>query len=154
MGFKNFLKETKDFLIRLFLFCLAVKCLFFYIGGILAYVLFPIWVLLAFLFLDIIKTVAQNFQCYAYEDEYLGLAHFAIDIIAPCTIYLFAKIFGIFKKLDKVNFFISFIIICSISYLLIYVGKFNFLMDEEIYKYGLKYSYTMYFLIPAFLLYK
>ena len=79
---------------------------------------------------------------------------FEICTIAFVTLYLLAKIFGIFKKLDKLNIFISLVIVSSISYLLILAGRMNFLVDEQTYQDGLEYAYTMYLLIPAFLLYK
>ena len=68
--------------------------------------------------------------------------------------YFFAKIFGIFKKLDGLNGWLSFLIILLISN--IYLNTYNYIDNNGLFGHNIKISYSTidWSLIPAFLLYK
>ena len=147
MDYKLLGKNIAEYLLRVFCFLITVKFWFIELSVPVILALFPI------LIVDAQVTVylrEKNIVQYNELDDPV----FEIYLVAFFTLYFLAKIFGIFKKLDKLNILASLIIISFISYLLILVGKINFLVDELTYKEGLEYSYTMYLLIPAFLLYK
>ena len=95
--------------------------------------------------------------CFVYFADTLSLLALPIVIIS----LIYANIRHPENEIIDYNFTfeiytvsLSFIIISVISYLLILVGRINFLVDEITYRNGLEYAYTMYLLIPAFLLYK
>ncbi len=147
MDYKLLSKNIAEYLLRVFCFLITVKFWFIELSVPVILALFPI------LIVDAQVTVylrEKNIVQYNELDDPV----FEIYLVAFFTLYFLAKIFGIFKKLDKLNIFVTLIIISEISYLLILVGRINFLVDEITYRYGLKYAYTMYLLIPAFLLYK
>ena len=144
MDYKLLSKNIVEYLLRVFCFLITVKFCFVYFADTLSLLALPI---------VIISLIYANIR--HPENEIIDYNFtFEIYTVSFVTLYFLAKIFGIFKKLDKLNLFASFIIISVISYLLILVGRINFLVDEITYRNGLEYAYTMYLLIPAFLLYK
>ena len=144
MDYKLLSKNIVEYLLRVFCFLITVKFCFVYFADTLSLLALPI---------VIISLIYSNIR--HPENEIIDYNFtFEIYTVSFVTLYFLAKIFGIFKKLDKLNLFASFIIISVISYLLILVGRINFLVDEITYRNGLEYAYTMYLLIPAFLLYK
>ena len=145
MDYKLLSKNIAEYLLRVFCFIFVIKYGFVFFSDTLGLLALPI---------VIISLIYVNIRHPEYEDIIDYNFTFEIYTVSFVTLYLLAKIFGIFKKLDKLNIFASLIIISVISYLLILVGRINFLVDEITYKDGLKYAYTMYLLIPAFLLYK
>ena len=147
MDYKILSKNIIEYLLRVFCFILTVKYWFIELSVPVILVLFPILIVDAQLAVYLRE---KNIIQYNELDEPV----FEIYLVAFFTLYFLAKMFGIFKKLDKLNIFVSLIIISVISYLLILVGRINFLVDEITYRDGLEYAYTMYLLIPAFLLYK
>jgi hypothetical protein len=148
MDYKLLSKNIAEYLLRVFCFILIIKYWFIEVSTIGLLLSTPIYILESLL-----ETYRLKIQNIKYDD-FGNITIFDICLIAFFTLYFLAKIFGIFKKLDKLNLFASFIIISVISYLLILVGRINFLVDEITYRNGLEYAYTMYLLIPAFLLYK
>jgi len=149
MDYKLLGKNIVEYLLRVFCFILVVKCLFHNIGSIFVLLLFPIIFTLLIIMGIFIDTdnISEIQSWNIYTNVFVYVSSFF-------TLYFLAKIFGIFKKLDKLNIFVTLTIISIISYLLILVGRINFLVDEITYRDGLEYAYTMYLLIPAFLLYK
>jgi len=148
MDYKLLSKNIAEYLLRVICFMLTVKFWFIEVSIIGLLISTPIYILESLFETYRLKT--QNIK----YDEFGTVTIFDICLIAFITLYFLAKIFGIFKKLDKLNIFISLVIVSCISNLLILVGRINFLVDEMTYRDGLKYAYTMYLLIPAFLLYK
>ena len=150
-------KNILNYIIRLFCFSLVVKCAFFYIGGLMLFVFFPLFWIVFKIEILAVKTL-NHYELMSYDEFDMFPSNFEINILVCLTafisLYILAKVFGIFKKLDKLNFFVSLFIIVLISLMLIECGKIPYLVSDEIYANGLDYSGTMYLLIPAFLLYK
>ena len=153
----EFIENNKiiDYLIRLICFYVVVKFGFYYVGCLLAIVFIPLFFILS-IAEDYVKKCLNYsqiglFDSIMFSEEFISIF---VYLSAILTFYVLAKIFGIFKKLDKLNFFVSFFIIVLISLLLIKAGEIDFLVSNIVYENGLKYANTMYMLIPAFLLYK
>ena len=129
MDYKLLSKNIVEYLLRVFCFLITVKFCFVYFADTLSLLALPI---------VIISLIYANIR--HPENEIIDYNFtFEIYTVSFVTLYFLAK---------------SFIIISVISYLLILVGRINFLVDEITYRNGLEYAYTMYLLIPAFLLYK
>ena len=145
MDYKLLSKNIAEYLLRVICFMLTIKCCFFYLLGVLGLPALPI-VMLSILFL---KLKYSEWQIINYN------FYFEMFIVSFVTLYILAKIFGIFKKLDKLNIFTSLIIVSEISCLLTFVGRMDILiLDKSFHELTLEYNYIMYSLIPAFLLYK
>ncbi len=123
MDYKLLSKNIAEYLLRVICFMLTIKCCFFYLLGVLGLPALPI-VMLSILFL---KLKYSEWQIINYN------FYFEMFIVSFVTLYILAKIFGIFKKLDKLNILI---------------------LDKSFHELTLEYNYIMYSLIPAFLLYK
>ena len=155
MDCKQLSKYIIEYLLRVFCFILVIKYCFFYLMGICGLVVTPI-IIAEIIFIRCITKGTGQLDIEINND--LPIADFStfdICLMSFVTLYLLAKIFGIFKKLDKINIIISIEIIVIISYLLILIGKIKYLTNDITYElFGIEYSYTMYLLIPAFFLYK
>ena len=128
---KLFNKEVKEYLLRLFWFCVTVKYAFIYIGGIV-FLLFCLFVephvnKLGELITNI-QTQNSLIQLSYYSDKLLlNNINCSVAIYAFITVYFLSKIFGIFKKLDKLNFLLSLAIMVLVTILLILIGKIGIL---------------------------
>ncbi len=144
-------KEITEYFLRVFCFAVVVKCAFdiVCIIGIIVFLPFSVLVLKVFDLLFIIfDKCGYYFLVESFEYSY------DVYIFSFFGLYFLSKILGIFKKINKLNFFLSLFIICLISYMLVLFGRINFLVDKNTYELGLRYFYTMYLLIPCYLLYK
>ena len=145
MDYKLLSKNIGEYLLRVFCFIFAIKCWFIYFADTLGLLALPI---------VIISLIYANIRHPEYEIIDYNFT-FEIYTVSFVTLYLLAKIFGIFKKLDKLNIFTSLIIVSEISCLLTFVGRMDILiLDKSFHELTLEYNYIMYSLIPAFLLYK
>ena len=151
---KIFKKNLRNYLIKLFLFIIAIKYCFITVSFLLFIVLYPITFPLAKLIAPIVLYIQNNWDFFVlYETNEDAFLNSTILVSSFIGIYFFAKIFGIFKKLDKINLIGSLLILYSISVVLIYVGKIKILTPSYMYILGINYSYTMYLLIPAYFIY-
>ena len=114
MDYKLLSKNIAEYLLRVICFMLTIKCCFFYLLGVLGLPALPI-VMLSILFL---KLKYSEWQIINYN------FYFEMFIVSFVTLYILAKIFGIFKKLDKLNIFTSLIIVSEISCLLTLIPAF------------------------------
>ncbi len=145
MDYKLLSKNIAEYLLRVFCFMLTIKYCFFYLLGVLGFPALPI-VILSILFL---KLKYSEWQILNYN------FYFEMFIVSFVTLYLLAKFFGIFKKLDNLNLIEGLIIISLISYLLTIICRIDiFILNRCFYNLILEYYWIMYSLIPAFLLYK
>lgn len=151
---KIFKKNLRNYLIKLFLFIIAIKYCFIAVSFLLFIVLYPITFPLAKLIAPIVVYIQNNWDFFVlYETNEDAFLNSTILVSSFIGIYFFAKIFGIFKKLNKINLIGSLLILYSISVVLIYVGKIKILTPSYMYILGINYSYTMYLLIPAYFIY-
>ena len=151
---KIFKKNLGNYLIRLFLFVITIKYCFIIVSFLLFIVLYPITFPLSKLIEPIVVYIQNNWDFFVLyetkEDAFLN----SVILVSSCIgMYFFAKIFGVFKKLNKVNLIGSLLILYIISVALIYIGKIKILTPSYIHILGINYSYTMYLLIPAYLVY-
>ena len=138
-------------------FCALIKCAFIYLALTIPLVILPICLLLQktiYHALVLWQEIEHANGHYPLRDNDFLIIDSGAYVCSFITLYFVAKIFGIFKKLDKLHWFFALVIVCIISYLLVLIGKIDFLVDKTTYEAGIKYGYIMYFLIPAFLLYK
>ena len=151
---KTFKKNLRNYLIKLFLFIITIKYCFIAVGFLLFIVLYPITFPLSKLIAPIVVYIQNNWNFFVlYESGEDAFLNSIILVSSFIGMYFFAKIFGIFKKLNKINLIGSLLILYCISLVLIYVGKIKILTPSYIYTLGVSYSYTMYSLIPAYLVY-
>ena len=149
MDYKLLTKNITEYLLRVFCFILVIKCFFFYIAGVFGLIVLPI-IIIEMICKPNIPQITGEITIPVAE-----FSTFDMYLLAFTTLYILAKIFGIFKKLDKLNTIKSLTIISVINYILIYIMRRNFIIDNITYEiFGLEYANTMYMLIPAFLLYK
>ena len=149
MDYKLLSKNIAEYLLRVFCFIFVVKCFFFYLVGVFGFIVLPI---------IIVEMICGSDVTPPDVETTIPVAEFStfdMYLLAFTTLYILAKIFGIFKKLNNVNIIISLIIIAIISYLLTFISRINILIFNKcFYELTLEYYWIMYSLIPAFLLYK
>ena len=109
-------------------------------------------ILIAFFYYILPDSLTSN------EDvEYIGIILLlcAPIIFSPIIYYVIAKIFGIFKYIDKlknlITKFLALILVSFLSFLILFIKNIYNNIDLEI---SLYLSLTVVALIPAFLLYK
>ena len=150
-----FKKEMKNCVIKLFLFIATVKYFFVVITFLLFVIFYPIVIIMAKLLLPVVIYLQENWKVFSlYDSKNDAFLNSIILVSSFIGIYFIAKIYGIFKKLNKFNVLIALLILFAISTLLICSGHIKICTPDYIYYLGIHYSYTMYLLLPAFLLYK
>lgn len=207
-------KYIVEYLKDLLWFLIAVKYFLVYLGFFLFLIFYPICIFIINIVCPIVIKILIKYNLISayYGDSTYELTKISCCICLGtfCGLYCFAKIFGIFKKLNSLNFYLALLIIIIISSLLFMIaylplklliiifillmcylifkfyklilnknniGKFDFkraivyrllififyiLSGFQLFQYNgvlfhdvcVEYSYTMFFLIPAFLLYK
>jgi hypothetical protein len=149
MDYKLLSKNIAEYLLRVFCFILVIKCFLFHLAGVFGLIVLPI---------IIVEMICKSDLTPLDVETTIPVAEFStfdIYLIVFTTLYILAKIFGIFKKLDNINIIISFIIVAIISYLLVFICRMDILiLNKGFYEIILEYNWIMYSLIPAFLLYK
>ena len=149
MDYKLLSKNIEEYLLRVFCLILVAKCFFSNLVGVFGLIVLPI---------IIIEMIFKPDLTQPDLETTIPVAEFTtfdMYLLIFATLYILAKIFGIFKKLDKLNIFTSLIIVSEISCLLTFVGRMDILiLDKSFHELTLEYNYIMYSLIPAFLLYK
>ena len=142
--------ETKDFLKRILIFSVVVKYGFIYVADIFFTIMFLTEELLRYSICNAILQQGIEFGQGIFDD-YSKITQWAI-FHSLFPMYYTAKICGIFKKLERYNFFVSLIIIIFLCFLLISFGRIGFLTDKILHEIWVEYYYVMYTLIPAFFL--
>ena len=144
--------ETKDFLKRILIFSVTVKYGFVAVACCFGLLSMPFGDIISNFNCNIVIKIQTlyNSDIYPYTESY-EIENLVI-FYSFLAMYYLAKICGIFKKLERYNFFVSLIIIIFLCFLLILIGKINFLESQGFFELGLEYYYTMYTLIPAFFL--
>lgn len=151
---KTFKKNLINYLIKLFLFIITIKYCFITVSFLLFIVLYPITFPLTKLITPIVVYIQNNWNFFVlYETSEDAFLNSTILVGSFIGMYFFAKIFGIFKNLNKINLIYSLLILYCMSSVLIYIGKIKILTPSFIHTLGISYSYTMYLLIPAYFVY-
>ncbi len=113
MDYKLLSKNIEEYLLRVFCLILVAKCFFSNLVGVFGLIVLPI---------IIIEMIFKPDLTQPDLETTIPVAEFTtfdMYLLIFATLYILAKIFGIFKKLDKLNIFTSLIIVSEISCLLI-----------------------------------
>ena len=113
----NKINNITDYIKRVFWFLITVK----YFGFIIFFVFFIILIPVYFLMDFAVEKLMPFFVSAPIDKDSVFLSNLFIYLSLVCLVsfYALAKIFQIFKKLDKVNFFLSLIIVATIYCLIL-----------------------------------
>ncbi len=144
-------KHIKKYILKAILYIAFVYYIYMYLIGFFTIISVTIFVILNSIF----EMLFSNYSEYQFIDLAI-IVYFACYIIfSPIVCYILAKIFGIFKYIDKLkNLITKFLVLILISFLssvILFIKISNNGIDLPL---SLHLSLTLFGLIPAYLLYK
>ena len=144
-------KYIKKYILKAILYIAFVYYIYMYLIGFFTIISVTIFVILNSIF----EMLFSNYSEYQFIDLAI-IVYFACYIIfSPIVCYILAKIFGIFKYIDKLkNLILKFMVLVLISFLssvILFIKISNNGIDLPL---SLHLSLTLFGLIPAYLLYK
>ena len=154
---KKNLNEIGKYLARIVVYCLGIKYLYLYACILTLVLMFPFGFFIYYLLDYPLSVLLENYYNYRHGFYFEDSAYIEsyMIVISFFATYIMAKICGLFKKLDKVNFFVSLGIIIGITFLSYYFAEFKPTSTDDIYNLVSESFYPPAFvLIPCFILYK
>ena len=104
---------------------------------------------------SIFKMLFSNYSEYQFIDLAIVVYFACFIVFSPIICYILAKIFGIFKYIDKlrniITKFLALILVSFLSFLILFLKN---SYNNSSFKISLCLSLTVFGLIPTFLLYK
>ena len=144
-------KHIMKYILKAILYIAFVYYIYMYLIGFFTIISVTIFVILNSIF----EMLFSNYSEYQFIDLAIVVYFACFIVFSPIICYILAKIFGIFKYIDKLKNLITkilvLVLISFLSSLILFIKVSNNGIDLPL---SLHLSLTVFGLIPAFLLYK
>ena len=144
-------KHIKKYILKAILYIAFVYYIYMYLIGFFTIISVTIFVILNSIF----EMLFSNYSEYQFIDLAIVVYFACFIVFSPIICYILAKIFGIFKYIEKLKNLITkilvLVLISFLSSLILFIKVSNNGIDLPL---SLHLSLTLFGLIPAFLLYK